>query len=443
MTILIDRSRILDFQACPRRRYLSYHYLGTGIQRKAKSLPLVFGSAFHEGSEEMLKGNIEGAVLRSQLFLSNVFEEHSVGFDREETPDLTAAYQYGMEEQGALAEALLRGFWAYEGESFLEGFEVIEVEREGRAELVKSQLEYDESSSYHHESEPMALMFRPDALVRERSTGDLYIVSWKTCATFGQMTLRQCRTDMQSMSEVWGVEQTMNEKSAVEAQAMATALNTTVAWGTNGQRVEGVLYKFAVKGQRRKDNWDGLYKQSSHLIYGWAKLDTLKTEFPEWSWSYEYPSETDPNKMSRLGKGWQKKPIWRDYPGGVRAWIEGLAKQEIFPRYANALVAAFPSALPVSRRADEIERWKRQIVGQELRVNDDLVRIEAGAVSDDDKAAMLDTYFPQHTSRCEDYSGCPMFDVCWTPAVAMDPIGSGLYQIRTNPNHPEGGNDGE
>ena len=62
MTILIDRSRILDFQACPRRRYLSYHYLGTGIQRKAKALPLVFGSAFHEA----IGGDAEGRISRER-----------------------------------------------------------------------------------------------------------------------------------------------------------------------------------------------------------------------------------------------------------------------------------------------------------------------------------------------------------------------------------------
>ena len=198
--ILIDRSRILSYQACPRRRYLEYHFAGTGIQRKAKSLPLVFGSAFHEGSELMLKGNIEGAVLRAQLFLSNVFEERAVGFDREEPSDVSIAWQYGMEEQGALAEALLRGFWAYEGETFLEGFEVLEVEKEGRAELTRAFVQFEKHN------EPMVLMFRPDALVRERSTGDLYVISWKTCSTFGPSTTRQARVDMQSLSEVWGRE---------------------------------------------------------------------------------------------------------------------------------------------------------------------------------------------------------------------------------------------
>jgi PD-(D/E)XK nuclease superfamily len=429
--ILIDRSRILSYQACPRRRYLEYHFAGTGIQRKAKALPLVFGSAFHEGSELMLKGNIEGAVLRAQLFLSNVFEERSVGFDREEMPDVAAAMQYGMEEQAALAEALLRGFWAYEGESFLEGFEVLAVEEEGRAAL----------------SDALTLMFRPDALVREKSTGDLYVVSWKTCSTFGPSTTRQARVDMQSLSEVFGVQSSSPDPECPTCQGTGSAdSGGFTPWGEAifvhcgcRAKVEGVLYKFAVKGQRRKDNWDGLYKQSSHLIYGWAKLDTLKTEFPEWSWSYEYPSEADPNKMSRLGKGWQKKPIWRDYPGGVKAWIEGLAKQEIFPRHQNALAASFPSALPVSRRVDEIETWRRQVIAQETRIATWLEGYGDGPTS----LTALDYTFPQYTHSCEQYSGCSMHDVCWVPAVAADPVGSGLYQIRTSTNHPEhsGGSD--
>ena len=44
-----DRSRIIAHQRCPRERYLAYHLNGVGIQRIRKSLPLQFGSAFHEG----------------------------------------------------------------------------------------------------------------------------------------------------------------------------------------------------------------------------------------------------------------------------------------------------------------------------------------------------------------------------------------------------------
>lgn len=390
----IDRSRVLDFQACPRRRWLGYHsHSGNGIQRIAKALPLVYGSAFHEGAEEMLKGNIEGAVLRSQLYLSHVFEERGVAFDGEQPNNLAVAWQYGMEEQAAMAEAMLRGFWVYEGETFIRDFELIEVEKEGMAKL----------------TEAMELLFRPDALVRERLSGDFYIVSWKTCATFSSKTTNQAKVDMQSISEVWG------------------RLNDPIAEKVG--MIEGVLYKFCTKGQRRKDNWDGIYKQGTHLIYGWRKLSGVDED---WSWSYEFPNEEDPNRMSRLGKGWQKLPIWRDYKGGVKAWIEALGANEIFPRHTSALESAFPGALPVSRRGDEVESWKRQIVTQESRVQQ---RVRAVVESGYD-VEVLDREFPQHTARCHDYSGCSMFDVCWTPAVKGDPLGSGLYKIR-EANHPE------
>jgi hypothetical protein len=92
--------------------------------------------------------------------------------------------------------------------------------------------------------------------------------------------------------------------------------------------------------------------------------------------------------------------------------------------------------MPVSRRADEIESWRTQIIGQERRVEENVVQMMAGATMLDERS-MLDTYFPQHTARCLDYmSRCSMWDACFVPAVAADPLGSGLYQIRIA-NHPE------
>ena len=201
-------------------------------------------------------------------------------------------------------------------------------------------------------------------------------------------------------------------------------------------KIEGVLYKFVVKGRRTLDKYDNLYKQQSHLIYGWVRLDTLNTEFPEWSWSYEW--EDEEGKTKRLGRGWQKKPIWRDYPGGVKAWIEGLGRQEIFPRHQNALEASFPSALPVSRREDEIAHWKRQVVMQELQIARAVEEVNNPVWATPTLFSVaLDDHFPQYTHSCEQYSGCSMHDVCWVPAVAADPVGSGLYQIRSVTNHPE------
>jgi hypothetical protein len=400
----VDRSGILEFQKCPRSRFYSRHFNGDGIARTRKSLPLVFGSAFHAGAEGLLSGDIEKAVADALDYIDNAFAASTVDLEEKETA-------YAIDEQRAIAEGLLRGWWAFNGERFLADFEVIEVEREGRAELAPG----------------MVLMFRPDALVRERASGDFYIVSWKTASTFGQYTINQISTDMQSMSEVWGVQTDNNKDSAPDEQL----------------RIEGVLYLFAVKGQRKLDDYLGFKVQNTPLAYGW-KRDGPTPEETEWAHCYGWATEevnpkTGKNVQTKLGKGFRKVLVADAYPGGVKAWIDALAKQEITPRHVNALEAIFPQSMPVSRRDDEIESWLRQTVAQEKRIQDDVVRVQAGAVDSADEAAMLDTYFPQHTARCFDYmSKCAFYDCCFTPAVKADPLTSSLYQIRVA-NHPEKG----
>jgi hypothetical protein len=364
-------------------------------------------------------------VYRAMKFLNDAFEARGVGFDGEEMSDVAKAMQYGKEEQCALAEGLLRAWWAFEGERFLSTFEVLEVEKEGRAALtekIAGPWEEDiRPEEGHYVKDELVLMFRPDALVRERETGDLYIISWKTCSTFSKRTIDQAKHDTQSMSEAWGWMESHNHRGGEYTQ------------GRHAQ-IEGVLYKWIVKGSRRKDEWDGLYKQGSHLVYGWVKLATEKSEFPEWSWCYEF--ETEDGKNSRLGKGWQKKPIWSAYPGGVKAWVEALSHNEIFPRHVNALEAVFPQAMPVERRADEIESWKRQVVAQETPIPMKAEAVESSPTEEIRQEA-LDIHFPQHTHSCHSYSGCPFLDVCWGgPEIASDPIGSGLYEPRSQ-NHPE------
>lgn len=398
-----DRTGILTYQRCPREYWYSRQACGKGLQKKSKGLPLQFGSAFHEGTEELLlqdegaeKGeHIELAVTRARKFLIEQFASKTISFDGETPDDIQKAMEYGQEEQMALAEGLLRGWFAYEGEQFLDTFEVVEVEQEGKANL----------------SDDLVLMYRPDAVVREKATGDHYIISWKTTSTFSSRNIKQAKVDMQSMSEVFGVVQ------------------------SRGISVEGVLYKIAVKGQRRKDNWDGLYKQSSHLSYGWKKLGNGGGDEAEWSWAYEFEKE-DGSGSSRLGKGWKKCPIWRDYPGGVKQWITDLSANQIFPRHIDALQAIFPQSLPVERRKDEVESWVRQTVAQEKRIAENLIELDETMLGFDEE---LDKRFPQHTHSCHSYSGCSFIPVCWEGVKAE--VGE-LYQIRSA-NHPEGKGDDE
>lgn len=248
----------------------------------------------------------------------------------------------------------------------------------------------------------ITLLFRPDAVVRERATGDIYVVSWKTESSHGPWSMNRAQTDMQSMSEAFGVQKVL------------------------GVRVEGVLYLWAVKGTRKKDDYLGMYTQDTPLAYGWQRKMADGTV--EWAWRYKWASDEPGRMWEQLPKGFRKVSIWDNYPGGVKAWVEDLGAQLIRPFHLNALEGVFPQSLPVSRRGDEIERWREQIVGQERRVREDAGRAQ--------EHGYLEAGFPQYTHSCFAYnSRCPFWDCCFTPAVAADPIGSGLYQIRV-PNHP-------
>lgn len=297
-------------------------------------------------------------------------------------------------------------------------------------------------------SDPIILQFRPDAVVREKATGDLFLVSWKTASTFGPWTMNQCQTDMQSMSEVWGVEQKAYlNKPDIYAIPGGVAIDRI----PNVARIDGVLYLFAIKGQRKKDDYTGTYRQNSPLAYGWQRKGATE-EDTEWAWKYGWDTEEINPKTgkavgTKLGKGFRLVPIWSEYPGGVRQWIDDLAAQRIAPRHLNALDQTFPQSLPVSRRADEIESWRRQVVAQESRIKSSLDHIADIQKHPDfygkSVDEVVDVEFPQHTHSCFRFnSKCEFFECCWNPAVKADPLASGLYQISI-PNRPKGDDDDE
>lgn len=429
-----DRSRHLDGLACKRKRYMLYHWNGRGLQKKQKSLALEFGSAFHEAAEDFLGGKgVESAVVRALDYLKERFDSAGVDLDAEDIKlDLRPTMiQYSVKEQMAIAEGLVRGWWAKNGERFLNDFDVIEVEKEGRAGL----------------GEGVWLMFRPDALVREKMSGDLYVISWKTASSFGVFTTRTIEHDMQSMSEVWGI--------GSQAKGFCIPEDTGEEVIEHPIKIEGNLYLFAIKGKRTQDDWLGFKTQDTPLAYMWMRPGPTE-EDTEYAWKYGWTTEelnekTGKYVATKLGKGYRKVLVADHYPGGVKAWIEALAAQEIAPRHINALDAAFPESLPIERRADEIESWKRQTLAEELRWRDNVAQAESvaesvahGEMAPEEFDKLLDELFPQSTARCWDYySRCAAWETCFVPTVKDDPLGSGLYQIRIS-NHPEkAGDDGD
>ena len=118
-------------------------------------------------------------------------------------------------------------------------------------------------------------------------------------------------------------------------------------------------------------------------------------------------------------------PAWRDYPGGIKAWVEWVLQYD--PAAAEGCFVSIP---PILRDEHEIEEWKASTVRQELDVRHARELLKGFP----DRIPIL---FPKHTANgnCVRPSECPYLDLCW--GVGGDaPLGTGRYQRRV-PNHPQ------
>src|SRR5215472_8281625 len=114
MIVFSDRSRILEYQRCPRARYLGYQWGGLGLRRVRASIPLSTGIFVHAGLAFLLaqlvgvedwrsvKLDVDGAVKVAVEGYKEVVKAR--GLDVELGEDA----QYVVDEQVALTEALIR-----------------------------------------------------------------------------------------------------------------------------------------------------------------------------------------------------------------------------------------------------------------------------------------------------------------------------------------------
>jgi hypothetical protein len=256
-------------------------------------------------------------------------------------------------------------------------------------------------------------MGRADALLRERETGDLYVLSFKTTAKWDQRIAKQGYHDMQGLSEVWLVSQRRQEP------------------------VVGTKMEYLVKGPRLDDI------QRSPLVRAYVKRGATPEE-DQYAWSYEYPcfeahikGKTKAGKpiwcdgyaKHRLGGEWQKCNIWEE-PGGIKEWIRKLEAGEVQPDVGDCLEQQFVSPLEYQRDEQEIEDWQEQVVAQETSINGALEFYNKQGKRQD-----LNSFFPQHRASCDYPSACDFLPIC--DRKIHDPLGSGLYQIRKPHHEPE------
>ena len=458
MEAFADRSRILTYQSCPRRRYFEYEVPTSGdvngVRPTRLDMNLLLGGAFHAGIEGLLsyamyhpsdpmpdQDHIDECV-RVVLDGGGDWQGYwpqvkSIGLSLE--PEEDASYVYY--EQAALVEALVRAYAIFVLPQVLDRFTVVDVEREEKAD-------------FSIPGFTLHFLARVDGILLDKTTGEIFVLSLKTAKEWGKREDDSARHDMQGLSETRVVEQRLAGWHAdLEAvkRRLATEPPASVDhipdWfiqrfvaGASPQ-VSGVIMQYALKGRRENSpKGSGKYCFNNALIRPWKKADDLNFG-GAYAIRYEFQDPMGGNH--RLGKGWNRVNIWEDM--GVKKWIDYLATQEI-QGFSPGTAIASQFILPVEyfRNPEDMDRWERQVVAQEYRVAQGQKNIRLGSINGVIKLPTspatfeksLDVEFPMHTRACDWPTKCSFQEVCFGPkAYLHDPISSGLYTIRTA-NHP-------
>lgn len=458
---LTDRSRIIAHQTCNRLRYYQYEWNGVGLSPVRSSIPLTVGKCTHAGLEilltAVLKADQKGIQRDAKWlegFVDLAVEKALSDYDfdcRERSLELSesddASYVYM--EQRALIEAMIRGWCVARLPSFLEEYEVVEVEREELLTLVEPSMcpmcngkgEVRFNITYVGIAETctgcngqgkvggILFMARADGLLRNRRDNNLYILSFKTAAKYDERTARDNRYDMQGMSELAAIESRLEREHELFSQ-QAHAVGSVPG---PAPKIMGVQMEYLLKGERSKEyidgSYSGPYRQNSPLIRPYMKQGILSSG-DAFAHRYQWVDEMSGNTR-RLGKGWARVNIWEVMP--VKEWIEMLAANEVQPEAGDALTVQFVSPPPIYRNEDDVRSFLTQVTAQEKRIAAAREWV-AGAQSEEERTRLLDENFPQYRRACVYYGApCAYVPLCHE-GLASSPLTTGLYSIR-RPHH--------
>lgn len=203
------RSGAEQHMRCPRAYYLNYEYLGQGITASPSPLYFAVGTAVHVGLAEMLKG--EG--LDNCIGLALEFLKGTRAFKLLE--------QDQQDEQEVLVHGLIYTFIKLAWPAMQQQFEVLCVET-GAVEYVPI-----DSRQY------IALQSRPDAILRNKLSGEVAGWSWKTIDDPTDMRRSMFHNDLQGFMEMYYGEKILQtlRGEPVTAEEIASALRIVIEYG--------------------------------------------------------------------------------------------------------------------------------------------------------------------------------------------------------------------
>lgn len=410
--IFIDRSRIEAGAHCPRMRYYEYHHRGVGVV-KAREIPppwaLLTGTWTHSGIEGVLQGR---GVMDAALGASQGY--------REAIQPLIAAVEDGplkdgmvrdLKEQSEMVLALVYAWGRVRYPAYITDFEPIAMEQEEEITFTVGDAE-------------VTLLTRLDLLSKFRSADAYQVHNFKTVSIADEKWRKGWRYDQQTLTEFMAIENRL------------------------GKQVTGTVIEGLLKGRRSEyPEGSGIWTHNNPLVWLWyraAEPPMTEAQFEaRYAWECKEPHGRVLTKGARAGQmecpggrthklsGVHKAPVADVYPGGIPAWIDHLiaTDPEIVSRHFILLE-------PLTRSDYEVERWKRQVLQNEVKHT---WAAEQIAASEDPESAeaQLDYHFPMVTGHgnCIRPWECPYLNVCWGTADIDD---STLFRPRS-PNHPKEG----
>lgn len=375
MIIYIDRSRVESRQECPRLRFYSYDFDGTGIAQAPHSLPLLNGITIHAAHARLLQGLGIDEVIRLAR-VEYALEMTTVGLVGVDDPMPL------MKEQLAMLEGMVRLWDLWRRPAILLEYTVESIEEAWEWPLAPG----------------LVQRLRMDAILRRKDDGLLHILDYKSLAYPSADWFNKFEHTLQTELYV----QALKEKS--------------------GEPVGGMLYEGLVKGQYKKDTaksspYFEQRIQQSPYCYGWRMAGG---EVGEDIWYADYTSK----------KGFVKTRVTDVM--STKTWVEAHLSFLVEPSDMFVVVP------PICPPPWELERIKAQVIYQEQEYHRMLANYQElmadGLVDLADE--MLDRFAPQNGQRCYKYgldNRCPFVaDLCWSQGA--DPLNDGGY-VRRVPHH--------
>jgi hypothetical protein len=272
IVILHDRSRAITDWKCERKRYYEYEYGGRGIVPDNTALELYMGTAIHDGLAGIAYQHSHGVVDIDTLATAGR-QQMAQALLIDLNGEVEAEATQFANEQAALVEGLLRGFYKFVWPKLMAQYPII--------------VAVEQEMIYKHDN--MIFMSRPDLVVKDNE-GSCFYIEYKSTSSKREEWVNSWNTAVQVHSSI----------RAIEA--------------TTGEKVTGVVIQGLYKG------FQSYGKQSSPFCYAYHKGGT--PPFSSSETIYEYRS------------GFKRIPTW-ELDGGVKTWVEGMPENvlaEQFPQ---------------------------------------------------------------------------------------------------------------